>query len=78
MLPNRSGKDGSMDANDTGEGDRQGEYGHPFRMKSPWIALPIDFDANCEKWIKSSSECTARGEDTKMPFGILIRTAPPD
>jgi hypothetical protein len=41
VLPNRSGKDGSKDANDAGEGDRQGEHGHPFRMKSPWITLPI-------------------------------------
>jgi len=56
VLPNRSGKDGGKDSNDTGEGDRQGEHGPPFSLKRTWVSLPINFDANCDKWIKSSSQ----------------------
>ena len=54
VLPNRSRKDGDEDANDTAKGDRQGEHGHPFRTKRTGVALPINGDANSDKWIKSS------------------------
>ena len=54
VLPNGSGKDGGKDSNDTGEGDRQGEHGHPFSMKRTWVSLPINCDSNCDKWTKSS------------------------
>ena len=61
VLPNRSGKDGGKDSNDTAEGDRQGEHGHPFSLKRTWVSLPINCDANCDKWTKSSSEVVRKG-----------------
>jgi hypothetical protein len=54
VLPNRAGKDGAKDANDTGEGDRQGEHRHPFGCREDGVSLPINCDANGDKWIKSS------------------------
>jgi hypothetical protein len=54
VLPHRAGKDGGQDANDTDKGDRQGEHGLPFGLKSIRVSLPIKFDANCDKWTKSS------------------------
>ena len=54
VWPHRWGKDGGKDANDTGERDRQGEPGYPFRMKSTRVALPINFNSNFDKWTKSS------------------------
>jgi hypothetical protein len=63
VLPNRTGKDRGKDANDTGEEDRQGEHGHPFGIKRSQVSLPINFDANCDKWIKSSRGLAKNGRD---------------
>jgi hypothetical protein len=54
MLPNRARKDRCKDPNGTAKGDRQGEHDYPFDRGEHGGALPINFDANCEKWIKSS------------------------
>ena len=56
VLPNRARKDRRKDANGTAKGDRQGEHGHPFSGSEHGVVLPINFDAHCGKWIKSSSE----------------------
>src|SRR4029453_352652 len=56
VLPNGSRKDRGKDPNSTAKGDRQGEHGHPFRMKRIWLPLPINYDSNCDNWIKSSLE----------------------
>src|SRR5262249_18459014 len=69
VLANRSGKDGGKDANDTGEGDRQGEHSHPFRAKRTWVSLPINCDANSDKWIKSSSEAVVKF----IPLVVSVR-----
>jgi hypothetical protein len=55
MLLHGSRKDWRQDTNGTAKSDRQGEHGHPFRMKRTWVSLPINGDANCNKWIRSSS-----------------------
>src|SRR5262249_3540257 len=57
VLPNGSRKDRGKDPNSTAKGDRQGDHGHPFRMKRIWLSLPINCDSNWDNWIKSSSEC---------------------
>ena len=54
MLPNRARKDRGKDANGTAKGDRQGEHGRPFGGREHGVSLPINCDANCDKWIKSS------------------------
>src|SRR6266699_5681686 len=54
MLPHRSRKDRCKDSNGTTKGDRQGEHGHPFGRREHRGSLPINFDANCVKWTKSS------------------------
>jgi len=54
VLPNGSRKNRCKDPNSTGQCARQGEHGHPFRMKSIWVSLPINCDSNGDKWIKSS------------------------
>jgi hypothetical protein len=56
MLPNRARKDWCKDSNGTAKGDRQGEHDHPFDRGEHRGSLPINCDANCEKWIKSSLE----------------------
>src|SRR5262245_8110385 len=56
VLPNGSRKDRGKDPNSTAKGDRQGDHGHPFRMKRIWLSLPINCDSNCDNWIKSSLE----------------------
>jgi hypothetical protein len=60
VLPNGSRKDRGKDPNSTAKGDRQGEHGQPFRMKRIWLSLPINGDANCDNWIKSSLEAVLK------------------
>jgi len=55
MLLHGSRKDWRQDTNGTAKSDRQGEHGHPFRVKRPWVSLPINGDAHCNKWRRSSS-----------------------
>ncbi len=54
MLPHGSRKDRCKDSNGTAKCDRQGEPGHPFGGREHGVSLPINFDANCDKWTKSS------------------------
>jgi hypothetical protein len=54
VLPNGSRKDRGKDPNSTAKGDRQGEHDHPLDRGEHGGVLPINCDANCEKWIKSS------------------------
>src|SRR4029434_4696706 len=54
MLPHGSRKDRCKDANGAAKSDRQGEHGHPFGCRAHGGSLPINCDAHCDKWIKSS------------------------
>jgi hypothetical protein len=86
VWPNRSGKDGGKDSNNTGEGDRQGEHGPPFGIKRTQVSLPIKFNSNGDKWTKWSSFAHQKYgyarkstgyEDLNVIWKILITLLPP-
>ena len=53
-LPHRVRQDRGTDADGTTKGDRQGAHSRPLGCRAHGVALPINGDANCDKWIQSS------------------------
>src|SRR5262249_39471063 len=73
MLPHGTRKDRGKDPNSTAKGDRQGEHRHPFGGREHWMSLPINCDANCDQWIKSSLEAVWKQSLYNRTLSVIYR-----